>query len=298
MLAHHLGSFITSKISGWNTLYATYRPRPLKMALWWTSHWKSNTLSNKTSRGRLQRGIPKRTKERCRRRDVRSWQTRNASPRRLNGINNWTPPFHINGPIQVNENDQPITTTGPHQTAFAIDEHLQPTVDDQPQLGLNKKEVEKENEQRPVEPISQEEFIREEAENPECDEYGQTISLPTSYFNFYQSGYLIRMSTLDGELKMSFPDHYVTELSNYRTSRSQLDTRWIMTSLEDGCQILLTFHGKRSSTPCETLSRMYSDLTGNTSCVYFHQEDLYRISTLTYSDHFRRRRTIPRTSWL
>lgn len=45
--------------------------------------------------------------------------------------------FPINVPIQVIDNDQPITTSRQDKKAFAMDDELEPTADDEAQLVLN-----------------------------------------------------------------------------------------------------------------------------------------------------------------
>lgn len=96
-----------------------------------------------------------------------------ASPRRLTTICNRPPSFYVNELIQVTDDDQPISTIGPDQTAFAIDDDLEPTADEEPQLGLNEKEAENENEQQRFEPIQRKEFIRELAKDLDCREYAK-----------------------------------------------------------------------------------------------------------------------------
>lgn len=78
------------------------------------------------------------TEERCRRRDVANQNhsrlpTIDSSRRRFICVNNLTPSFYINGATQVTDDYQPITAAEPDQTAFAIDDDLEPTADDERQ---------------------------------------------------------------------------------------------------------------------------------------------------------------------
>lgn len=80
------------------------------------------------------------------------------------------PAFYITGPIEMTEDDQLININGPDQPIFAIDDDLDPIADEKLQLGLNEEETQDESEQQLVKQISQEEFIRKQAKDPERPE--------------------------------------------------------------------------------------------------------------------------------
>lgn len=160
---------------------------------------------------------------------------------------------------------------------------------------LNEKEADNKNKQQPVEPKPREEFIREQEKAPDFREYSQKIVLPTLHFNFDQNRYLICMSPLDGALQKSVPKSLcdrVIELSHKPiTAGHPGDSRLFQTiRAEFYCPFMASYlihHAKHCRT-CVNAKVIY--LTDNTNFLCSHQEDLYMIFPLTYSDHFRKQR--------
>lgn len=86
-----------------------------------------------------------------------------------------SPSFYIDGQVTTTIEDQPI---------FAVEEDLELIANDGPQLGLNGEETEQKGEKQPVELISREEFIHQQAKDQEFREYAKTIGIPTFHFKF------------------------------------------------------------------------------------------------------------------